>query len=142
MPSYQGYRTKQKEEILNYLISHKSCHVTADEITTHFAATGVKVGKSTVYRYLDRLVSQGVVRKYIIEEGVSACYQFIEDNACHQHFHLKCVGCGQLIHMECDYLDQVNQHILKEHGFHIDSCKTVLYGTCASCAAGKDHSNA
>ena len=50
-------------------------------------------------------------------------------------FRLKCLGCGKLFHVECDYLDQVQAHIYAHHQFTIDNTKTVLYGLCAGCAA-------
>ena len=130
-----GYKTKQRDLILGYLVSRKGVHITVDDVVEHFKKTGNSVGKSTVYRYLDLLVKSGAVRKYIVEEGASACYQYFDNSGdCHAHYHLKCSGCGELIHVECEYLDQVNSHVFEHHGFTIDNSKTVLYGLCAKCA--------
>ncbi len=130
----QSYHTKQRTQILQYLIDHKDGHVTADQITRHLRSQECSIGKATVYRYLDRLVSQGQVRKFLLEEGASACYQYVEEpGQCQEHFHLKCVTCGALIHLHCDYLSQLGQHIAQEHGFLIDSSRTVFYGQCAAC---------
>ena len=135
MNSATTYRTRQKERIMDCLILNKNRHITADEILDELKKEDAKVGKTTVYRYLDKLVSQGTVRKYFIEEGKGACYQYMEENLpCAEHYHLKCLECGKLIHLECDYLGDMDSHIRDRHGFYVDHCKTVLYGHCGNCA--------
>lgn len=130
-----SYKTKQRDQILECLIKNKERHITADEILAAVNGEKSLVGKTTIYRYLDKLVSQGAVRKYFIEGGKSACYQYMEQNCvCSKHFHLKCVDCGQLFHLECDYLGDLESHIRDHHDFHVDQSKTVLYGQCGSCA--------
>lgn len=135
MTTSTSYKTKQKDRILTCLIQNKDRHLTVDEI--RFALNGEEpmVGKTTIYRYLDKLVSQGIVRKYFIEEGKSACYQYMDQNdLCKEHYHLKCVDCGRLLHLECDYLEEMDSHIREHHNFQVDHSKTVLYGQCDSCA--------
>ena len=134
MSTSNGYKTKQRDLILNYFIENKSKHVTAEDIVIHLNNEGTSVGKSTVYRCLDKLMEQGAIRKYIIEEGIGACYQYQdENNDCEEHFHLKCIDCGRLIHLQCDYLAEADEHILHHHNFRIDNRKTVLYGHCGKC---------
>lgn len=134
METTKEYKTKQRDLILEFFITHKSEHLTAEQVIEHLKDKGTAVGKSTVYRHLEKLVSEGSVRKYFIEEGKGACYQYIEDKEqCHNHFHLKCVECGRLIHIECGYLDETDEHILCHHNFKVDNTKTVLYGICDKC---------
>lgn len=40
----------------------------------YLKSQGNGVGKSTVYRYLEKLVEEGKVRKYFLEEGAGACF--------------------------------------------------------------------
>ncbi|MCM1487396.1 MAG: transcriptional repressor [Firmicutes bacterium] len=130
----KSYKTRQREQILNCLTENKAKHMTADEISGWLKEHKTDVGKATVYRTLDKLIEEGKARKYICEEGKSACYQYIDDQGeCHRHFHLKCVECGKLIHLECDYISDLEQHILKHHSFVVDNTKTVLYGICEEC---------
>lgn len=135
MDTATSYKTKQRDQILDCLIKNKDRHITADEIRTVLNKDQTLVGKTTVYRFLDKLVSQGIVRRYFVEGGKSACYQYMERNGvCNKHFHLKCVACGQLFHLECDYLGELDSHIREYHDFCVDNSKTVLYGQCGSCA--------
>ncbi len=134
----QQYKTKQRELILNLLIENKNVHLTADEILDRLKFQGNAVGKSTVYRYLDRLVKQGLIRRYVLEEGTSSCYQYRDKTLpCDSHFHLKCLDCGKLVHLDCTFLQNIEEHVLQEHHFQIDNCKTVFYGICDQCAQNK-----
>ena len=68
------------------------------------------------------------------EHFTAACYQNSGGKTgCREHFHLKCEGCGRLIHVECDELAKIASHMEKEHGFAVDSSKTVFYGICREC---------
>ena len=129
-----GYKTKQKEKILEYLISHPSQHVTAQEISYHLNQEGTNVGTATIYRQLDQLVTDGTIRKYTIDSRTGACYEYLPDSGeCHRHFHLKCIQCEKLYHVACEHLTELEEHILEHHGFQIDQSKTVLYGVCETC---------
>ena len=123
------YSTRQREQIMDYLSELADAHVTADELMERLC-----LGKATVYRTLDRLVQQNVVRRYQLGGRQGACYQYVTDDGCHHHFHLKCVGCGRLIHVECQLLDQTSRHIAEHHDFEVDQSKTVFYGLCRQCS--------
>ena len=140
MSTGEGYRTRQRELILQFLMENRQRHLSAEEIGDYLRAQGSPVSRATIYRYLDRLTEQGKVRRYFLEEGTGACYQFSDGEGCREHFHLKCLGCGKLFHVECDYLAQVQAHVYAHHQFTIDNTKTVLYGLCAACAAKRTSS--
>ena len=131
-----GYNTKQKEKLVDFLINNKDKHTTVQEISAYLSTEGSPLGTATIYRQLDKLVESGVVRKFVINGKTGACYQYIEnEHECREHFHLKCISCGKLIHLNCDHLMSINEHIAKHHGFIIDPSQTVFYGVCADCSA-------
>ncbi len=130
-----GYNTRQKENLLEFLMKNKSKHTNVQEISAFLSAEGTPVGVATIYRQLDKLVEQGIVRKYVFDGKTCACYQYIEDDEqCRSHFHLKCLCCGRLIHLDCDHLAELTRHIEDGHGFKIDYSQTVFYGRCSVCA--------
>ena len=129
----KGYRTRQRDLILQFLMQHGDAHLCAEDLVEYLRQQGSPVGRATIYRALERLVNDGVVRKYPVE-GAGACYQYVGRQDCRNHFHLKCTCCGALYHVECDYLDTVQRHIYEHHRFSIDQTKTVFYGICADCA--------
>ena len=46
----------------------------------------------------------------------------------------KCEKCGALIHLHCHELEAIERHIFAQHGFKLDSMKTVFYGVCEQCS--------
>lgn len=129
------YNTKQKQIILDCLTANNHCLLTCDEISDILKQSGTPVGKATLYRYLDSLVLSGDARKLSDESKKSAAYQLIDkDMDCHSHMHLKCTDCGKLIHLGCDFMSGVGEHILEHHQFRIDNSKTLIYGVCSDCS--------
>jgi Fur family ferric uptake transcriptional regulator len=135
------YNTKQRERILMFLKQNQNSNITADEILKHFSSIGEKIGKATVYRFLNDLVEQNVIKKYMVEGKNCSSYQYIEGENCEEHFHLKCEKCNKIIHLECDEFKEVQNHIAKEHNFDLDNIKTVFYGICNDCKTGRKGKN-
>jgi len=128
-----SYNTKQRQIILDFLIENNN-HVTVSDIEKHLTIQGKKVGTATIYRYLNKLLGEGLVRKFSADEG--ACYQYIGDGKCAHHYHFVCNECGRLLHVECQELDGIFSHISKEHSFNIDMSQTVFCGECKQCQSG------
>ncbi len=129
-----NYNTKQREAILDYIISMEGTHLTAARIVEHLDKEKVRIGRTTVFRQLDKLVKNEVLRRYTVDGISGACYQYIDNTEnCRVHFHLKCEDCGKLTHLECETLLHLHQHVLDEHSFKINNLKTVLYGKCNNC---------
>jgi Fur family ferric uptake transcriptional regulator len=134
-----NYHTRQGLFILDYMKSLGDSHVTVGQIVRHFENTGDLIGQTTIYRHLERLAAEGKIRKYVLHGDKSTCYQYIDNEAkCREHFHLKCESCGTLIHMDCDFLNRIESHVFNKHNFQINRLKTVFYGTCKKCFAGKE----
>lgn len=128
------YKTKQRAKIIDFLKENKEVHLTADDIINHFKNEEKPISKATVYRALESLLNENIIRKYVLQDKSSACYQFVESpNECQNHYHMKCLKCGNLVHLECEEINELQNHILKYHNFKIDLCSTVLYGNCENC---------
>ncbi len=133
----QEYSTKQRIVILE-LLKESSTHITAKDILNYLKNKGLNVSVATVYRTLEKFEKEGIVKKMTIGDGQGACYQYTGELSCQSHFHLKCIECGELIHLSCDFLDKMEKHIYDEHSFVISSGKTVIYGRCANCTKIKE----
>lgn len=136
MNETKTYNTKQKSVILDFLKKNKGKHFTIDEIVSSLTEKGVSIGKTTVYRYMEKLTDDLCVRKYEISKNDSACYEYVGDsknNLCSSHYHLKCIKCSKLFHINCHILNTIDEHILNEHNFVVDNTKTVFYGLCQNC---------
>lgn len=130
-----AYQTAQSRRILAVLEENKERHLTAEEVYLLLKEQGAAVGQTTVYRHLEKLCTEGTLRKFSGADGGGACFQLAENGTvCKAHYHLKCTACGALLHAECDFLDELSAHIRADHGFIIDGSRTVLYGLCTACA--------
>lgn len=127
----EKYRTRQREKIVKYLEENAGSHLTTEQIANALP----DVGRSTVYRALERLEQEGIVRRFVGAAGRSACFQYVgAASPCREHFHLKCTECGKLIHLDCETLAECQAHILREHGFATDLARTLIYGRCLECS--------
>ena len=134
METKAGYRTKAREQLLTYMKSSHGEHHTAAEIREHFEAEGAPIGMATIYRQLERFVDEGVIQKYTLGPGESACNAYIEKTEqCVSHFHCRCEDCGRLIHLDCEELREIRTHLARHHGFEWNVGKTVFYGLCDQC---------
>lgn len=133
-----SYMTSHKKRILDFLIQNRSRHFTVEEIIEALATGDERPGKSTVYRQISALLNDGVIRRFEAPGENCFVYQYAAGVDCEHHFHLKCSRCGRLLHMECEQLEEVQQHIRRAHGFQIGG-NSVIYGICSQCAAETVH---
>ena len=131
-----AYKTKQREVLLEYLKKKKGSHITVNDVCGYFEKKGEKIGQTTVYRQLEKMVDEGVVSKYIIDGNSPACFEYMGEKK-HKYgevcFHCKCEVCGDLIHMHCDELKSIKEHLEKHHKFYLNPMRTVFYGVCEKC---------
>ena len=138
MARSDGYNTKTRQLILDYLIRNRQHAVSASNILEHLEAEGASPNPTTVYRYLDKLAGEQRVMKYVADKGEKAVFQYVDEGRhCREHLHLKCVRCGRIYHLDCHFMDEVRAHLMAEHGFTLQCEGSVLYGMCRSCAANE-----
>lgn len=133
----QEYKTSSRAGILDYLKQNRQRTVSAGEIHTHMKAQNRQVNMTTIYRYLEKLEAEGNLMQYTPQSGEkNGCvtYQYVDSkHKCGEHLHLKCVQCGFVEHMDCDFMKEIASHIAAEHGFALECKGSVLYGLCKSC---------
>ncbi len=122
------YRTKQRDLILAYFAAHPDVCLSAKDI---IESPEIAVGEATVFRCLAHLTREGLIKKYASDEG--ALYQYTREEECNHHFHLKCLHCGKILHLHCDLMQALSEHIESDHAFKVDVSRTVIYGYCKDC---------
>ena len=125
------YRTRQRALVLSYLMDSGNCH-TAEEIIRDLGQRGEAVSKATVYRALELLVKSGDVSMFYSSRGESALYRYIGGHS--DHFHLKCTKCGKTVCADCAFIDSMQKHFARHHGFTVSRERTVIYGICSDCS--------
>ena len=129
------YKTAGRQRLLEFLESRPDCQFTVEELCHEMdRQDGETSRKSTVYRHLSELCDEGLARKYRSDTQSAYVYQYVGRGDCCHHFHLKCVSCGELIHLECAVSQELLAHIQSDHGFRVDSGRSILYGVCETCS--------
>ena len=134
MAERKPYTTKTRQIILEYLKSQKAVTVSVADIEKYLKTEGIKVNTTTVYRYLDKLCAEHIVIKYPDLNSDKAVFQFAgEEKKCTEHLHLKCIRCGKVVHLDCDFMDEFKEHLYKDHGFRLH-CTFSASSSSLNCA--------
>lgn len=116
-------RTMIRDEILGML--QHSHALSVQEFLAELKEIRPSVNKTTVYRALEQLESEGAVCRQSFREAESV-YELRDDH----HDHAQCTSCGKVISVPCTSVSAPNQI----QGFHVDHHHLTYYGKCASCA--------
>ena len=133
------YETKQRRILLDFLKAHPDHGFSVEELFNGLSAehaADIVPGKSTIYRLIARLVSEGFVKRFAAGQGRQFAYQIVACDACdacNAHLHLKCTTCGRLCHMDHAVSEQIMHEVLSRSDFSLDEKETVLFGICKDC---------
>lgn len=94
-------------------------------------------GRSTVYRLISELVEEGKVRRISDGRTRHCTYQYIGDEHCKGHLHLKCKSCGRLIHMDEGATEELCRRVLDVGGFRLDVGE-LFFGRCGECSVATE----
>ena len=128
------YVMGKRELILKLLSDNPGVTYTPDEICDAILTDGK--GRSTVYRIISLLVADGSLRRISDGRTRHCVYQYVGSSECHKHLHLKCKGCGKLIHMD-DEISYEFEKRVRGAGFAIEE-GTLLFGKCIECIERSD----
>lgn len=135
MKAAKEYKTKQRQLVMDFLKANANKCVLIEDIYRGLLLQNEKIGKTTVYRTLTKLLQEGKVLKFRNENGEGAMYQYRNEECRQQnHIHLKCLACDKIIHLDCSFIDDLKTHLAQDHAFQLDETNTVIYGYCDACA--------
>ena len=129
------YHTHGRQQLLAFLQKNAERAYTIEEIAAEMPSEAVP-GKSTLYRLMTQLVSEGTVRRFVRGNSRQFTYQILGGESCHTHLHLKCVDCGRVVHLDHTISAYVEERLLRKNHFTADERATMLWGRCESCAKG------
>jgi Fur family ferric uptake transcriptional regulator len=132
MARASAYNTRQGEAVLTYISAHGDSDITVEQLAAHFAATGISIGMTTIYRNLEKLERRGQVRKVVVDGMPGACYRYVGGTRS-DSLRMRCDACGRLYTLDCDEANKFEEHVQYAHRFCIDPVKTVFYGRCGAC---------
>ncbi|HRN70213.1 MAG TPA: transcriptional repressor [Candidatus Woesebacteria bacterium] len=130
----KGYkRTKNREAILNIIYSAAK-PISAGDILEKLAKQGLEPNKTTVYRKLDLLKQEGLIREVMIDSTTA----YYERTDMHHHHHVICLNCKKISDFHPneeleDSIEKTEQLLLKEKGFKTVQHSFEFFGYCAGC---------
>lgn len=134
----QKYNTKLKPRIIAAFSATPDGMLSAADVFSILRDGGVDVNLTTVYRNLDRMTEEGVLLRFS-DTGGGAKYKYSgERGECLFHIHAKCTECGELLHLDCGFMEKLCEHTKEEHGFSISAQSTMLFGICKKCSKKRE----
>lgn len=106
-----------------------ACHPTADEVYALIVATHPTVSKATVYRNLNSLCEDKVLRRVPMPDTADRF-----DHNVSEHYHLQCIQCGEFADVPYKYGTDIDVLVEKEFGYTNASHNLLVTGTCAECS--------
>lgn len=116
--------TQQRKSILE--IINRLGHATLPEIQDNLIYKGENVALSTIYRSLETLEKENVIRRIPSKYGQDF-YEFYEQA---KHDHFVCVKCGKIHDIP---KKRTNVGFLEKEGKYVQEVVTTYYGICNDC---------
>ena len=123
--------SRQRESIKEFLTG-RTDHPTADFVYENMKQIYPNISLGTVYRNLNQLVEQGVLRR--IATPVSGDRFDIRTDP---HAHLLCTRCGKVLDLEDDLISELDRNVMRTTGFLVNDRQLLLSGICADCLAAQ-----
>lgn len=126
--------TRQRKVVLEEL--RQVCtHPTADELFHRVRCRLPQISLATVYRNLDVLAREGIVRR--LEAGGGAA-RF--DGDLEPHLHVRCEGCGRLEDVPQSVFPPLALPAATSGGFRLTGVHLELVGQCPACQQAAEDS--
>lgn len=122
------YKTKPRQLLYNFLEKNPHKQFTAEEIVSSLEA----VSLSSVYRNISHMIKDGSVKRFQQKDKSGFLYQFVGEK-CHEHLHLKCSNCGQILHIDENQTLELEEVVKNTFNFNLDKHSTILFGSCKEC---------
>lgn len=119
-------KSKQRDAILENLLSRYD-HPTAEEVYTDVKNIFPNISLATVYRNLNMLSDDGVIRSIITKDAVHY------DGHMSGHRHVICNKCGKIFDIDVDVTDDILKKAGQSFDGEIENCKLIFYGICYDC---------
>lgn len=127
--------SRQRELILNAVLS-SSDHPTADDVYARVRAENPRVSLGTVYRNLNLLAENGLLRRVSVPDGSDRF-----DGTLEEHAHVVCAGCGRVEDLLPGALAPLLGELPRLTDYRILRTELVAVGLCPDCRNGSRPEN-
>tara|TARA_X000000368_G_scaffold396256_1_gene364387 strand:+ start:550 stop:972 length:423 start_codon:yes stop_codon:yes gene_type:complete len=112
----EGLRYTEQRKAIWDEIRDSNEHRDAEDIYLKLKSNGVSVSRATVYRTIDVLVKNRLVRKMDVGEGRSLFEPRLDNK---HHDHMICIDTGDIIEFYNEELENLQDKIAAENGYEV-----------------------
>ncbi len=124
------YLTKPRRLLKDFFNQHPDEKFTARQIVD---GLGKKLSISSVYRNLDALEKQGLIKRFAGHGWEGIYYQFIATETCKHFLHINCKKCGKTVHVSQKVSNVIEKNLKEFENFALDKEATTIFGVCHNC---------
>ncbi len=119
--------TSSQGRVLDLLQTYDRA-ISAQSIYAELRNSEKSVGLATVYRSLDTLKLQGLIKALTLPNGETVYSVMPADR-----HHLNCLNCGQSLPIDCCPIHDLGNQLAKKHNFQIYYHTLEFFGLCNQC---------
>ena len=110
-------------------------HVTSRELTDLIRNSGHSLADEFVEDTIELMCRYGFAHSIQFDDGL---VRYEHRHLGQHHDHMICTKCQKIMEFENPALEQLQQEIAAQHGFHVLQHKMELYGICRQCQEQRD----
>ncbi|NOY82428.1 MAG: transcriptional repressor [Kiritimatiellaeota bacterium] len=127
----RNFRLTERRRVILEALRGSTDHPTVDDVYIRARSRLPRISLATVYRNLEEMAANGLVRKLAPEEGARRY-----DGQMAPHFHVRCTGCGAVADIPCTAeLGRLVRELETgcETDFSIGKVRVEWLGKCPRC---------
>jgi Fur family ferric uptake transcriptional regulator len=128
-----GKRSSKRDRILSIFVRQEG-HLSADDLCDLVRKEDPGIGRATVYRTLQWMVSTGIARKVDFGEGRS---RFEPAYRHPRHFHFVCGTCHRSSEFLSSDIESLVEEIAAARSFSAEQTVVQILGVCEECRTGR-----
>lgn len=131
-----GRITSARQAILE-ILSQSSVPLSAEALSTALAKRKLLVNKTTIYREIEFLLTQGLLRSVPVDANFKY-YELVTDE---HHHHVVCTKCAKFVDVATEgieeYLEKLEKKLAKKINFKSMRHSLEFFGECTNCKKKK-----
>lgn len=122
-------KTKHREKIIE-ILNVFELPAPAEDILIMFNYFKENISLSTIYRNLELLTKEGIVKKSVVMDTNKARYEL---NRPKDRYYLICIKCNKMQLLDFCPISSNEKELSKKTGYKITGHKFEMYGYCPDC---------
>jgi Fur family transcriptional regulator, ferric uptake regulator len=124
--------TEQRRTMVRGALAH-SGHFTAVDMHERMKEEGEAVSLATIYRALSLLEQAGILEGHDFDDGQRRYERALTRE---HHDHLICLECRAVIEFQNSAIEDLQQQVLKDHGFTMVHHALTIFASCEALRTG------